>query len=73
MGPHHQVLAYRYEMTNDDVTIDVYEPNYPGDDTARLSFNIADPDGESLMTHSCEGPIVRGIFLTDYTPMDPRS
>ena len=71
MGQHHQVLAYRYEIHGDDVAIDIYEPNYPGDDTARLCFNIANPDGENLITHSCEGPCIRGLFLTDYTTCDP--
>ncbi len=66
MGQNHQVLAYGYDASGDDVSLAVYDPNYPGDDGVRLSFSLADPDVERSVVHTCEGPTVRGVFATDY-------
>jgi len=62
----HQVLAHGYTIAGEAVTIHVYDPNYPNDHTAELSFSLADPNGAGLVQHSCQGATVRGIFLTDY-------
>lgn len=71
VAENHQVLAYGY--THDDiantVTLKQYDPNYPGDDTATLTFSLVDPDGEAPIRHSCEGPSVRGLFATEYRPL----
>lgn len=66
LAKNHQVLAHGYTLVGDAVTIHVYDPNYPNDETAELSFSLADPDGAGLVRHGCEGATVRGIFLTDY-------
>jgi hypothetical protein len=68
MALNHQVLAYGYDLHGDDVTVHIYDPNFPGDDTATLRWNLADPDAAREVTHSCEGPTVRGVFLTEYHP-----
>lgn len=54
---HHQVLAVGYEQAGDAVTLNVYDPNVPGDD--------------SLMLTLAPGPVVRGLFLTEYRRADP--
>lgn len=64
----HQVLAYGYELndTADELTLHVYDPNYPNDDTAALRVSLADPNRGRPVVHTCEGPTVRGFFLTEY-------
>ena len=64
----HQVLCYGYDCdeSSHEVTLAIYDPNYPGDDTAALTFRTDDPDAERRIVHSCEGATVRGIFSTEY-------
>lgn len=71
LGLNHQVLAYGYDLLGDDLTVHIYDPNYPGDDSAALTWNVADPDAPRTVTHNREGPNVRGVFATEYRP--PRS
>jgi hypothetical protein len=46
------VLAYGYDQSGDDVTVHVYDPNYPGDDTTTLRWSLTDPDAPQMVTHS---------------------
>ena len=68
LSRNHQVLCYGYDYdrANRDVSLAIYDPNYPGDEGAGLRFNLGESVGESMMDHTCEGPTVRGIFLTTY-------
>jgi hypothetical protein len=68
LGLNHQVLAYGYDLRGDELTVCVYDPNYPGDDTVTLTWNLADPDAARVVSHSIEGPSVRGVFATEYVP-----
>jgi hypothetical protein len=68
LGLNHQVLAYGYDLLGDDLTVHVYDPNYPGDDSVTLTWNLADPDSPRAVTHSREGANVRGVFATEYRP-----
>jgi hypothetical protein len=68
LGLNHQVLAYGYDLLGDELTVHIYDPNYPGDDTAALRWTLADPDAPRMVTHSCEGANVRGVFVTEYRP-----
>ncbi len=73
LNQNHQVLCYGYDFNEitQEVSLSIYDPNYPGDDSARLSFHLLNPDAEQLIQHSCEGPTVRGLFLTNYSrPVD---
>ncbi|MBX9582983.1 MAG: hypothetical protein K2X87_21980 [Gemmataceae bacterium] len=76
LGHNHQVLAVGYEEYPDagDVTVYLYEPNYPlcnpGDEDVTLRFNTREYDGRAV-EHSREGPSVRGFFLNRYTPAEP--
>jgi hypothetical protein len=53
----HQVVAYRYESSPERVSIGVYDPNHPGDDTVELvlersaagRINLAQSTGEPLL------------------------
>lgn len=64
----HQVLAYGYDLSGDNLTVHIYDPNYPSDDTATLQWSLADPDAPRIVRHSCEGDTVRGVFYTEYQP-----
>ena len=68
VAENHQVLAYGYTFDDEtgEVTLNQYDPNYPGDDTAEFAFSLHDPDGDEPISHSEEGPVVRGLFLTEY-------
>jgi len=72
LGLNHQVLAYGYDFDDatGEATIHIYDPNYPGDDTATLKFNVNDlaKSEEIRIAHSCTGPTIRGVFATDYKP-----
>jgi len=68
LGLNHQVLAYGYDLVSDDLTVHVYDPNFPCDDTATLRWSLADPNAPRLVHHSCEGDTVRGVFHTEYRP-----
>lgn len=71
LAHNHQVLAYGYTLDDEtqSVTLNQYDPNFPGDDTAAITFTLTDPDGDAPLTHTCEGPVVRGLFLTEYRPL----
>jgi hypothetical protein len=76
MGNNHQVLATGYEEDREtgDVTIHLYEPNYPvgpGDEPVFLRFNYREFDGRRVH-HSREGESVRGFFLNKYVPPKKR-
>ena len=40
----HQVLAHAYELKDDDLTLRLYDPNWPDNDDISLSLNIGHPD-----------------------------
>ena len=44
LGQNHQVLAYGYDLGGTDLTLAVYDPNVPDDDTVRISLSLASPD-----------------------------
>ena len=70
----HQVLCYGYDFdeASQEVTLAIYDPNHPGDDTATLTFRVDEPDADGRIVHSCEGATVRGLFLTENRrPADP--
>lgn len=52
LGQNHQVLAYGYQLVGDDLEIFVYDPNYPDNDTVRLSLNISDPQHTTQVDYS---------------------
>lgn len=71
VAENHQVLTYGYTFDDatETVTLRQYDPNHPGDDEAALTFTLTDPDGDAAIAHSAEGPIIRGLFVTEYRPL----
>ena len=76
MALNHQVLATGYDEDpgTGDVTVHLYEPNYPvpasGDEPVELHFNTREFDARRVH-HSREGESVRGFFLNRYVPDRP--
>ncbi|MES1239899.1 MAG: hypothetical protein ABUL57_03460, partial [Chloroflexota bacterium] len=58
----HQVVAYRYEASAERVTIGVYDPNHPGDDTVELVLERS-PEGEISLAQSTGEPLLGLLAL----------
>jgi hypothetical protein len=65
MGHNHQVLAYGYDLSGNDLTIYVYDPNYPGRDDVYISLSLADPQHTTAVTYSM-GEEMFCFFHTNY-------
>jgi hypothetical protein len=70
MGHNHQVLAYGYELDCTDLTILLYDPNYPKDNNVSMTLNIADPQRSTSITHS-KGETIFCFFRPEYTFVSP--
>lgn len=72
LGKNHQVLGYGYELdeTSGNLSIQTYDPNYPNDDELTLTMNLSDRTSGQPIVHSREGPVIRGVFLTEYRVPD---
>jgi hypothetical protein len=70
MARHHQVLATGYDLSDDAVSLHVYDPNWPGDDALTLTVPLRAPDAGAMVAHGTEGPTIRGLFLAEYRRPD---
>ena len=71
LGMGHQVLAYRYDATPDAVTIGIYDPNHPGDDTVELQLERG--SGGAIRLFQSTGEPLLGLLHLPYAPpADPR-
>jgi hypothetical protein len=70
MGKNHQVLAYGYSLNGNDLVINVYDPNYAGNDHITISLNIGDPQHTTPVSYST-GEEMYCFFRTDYTYAAP--
>ncbi|HEX8967478.1 MAG TPA: hypothetical protein VF937_06345 [Chloroflexota bacterium] len=66
----HQVLAYGYDLDGTDLTIWLYDPNYPDRDDVRLQLSIANPQAPVSLTYVPDEEVVC-FFHTSYTPVAP--
>jgi hypothetical protein len=62
----HQVVAYRYDASPERVTIGVYDPNHPRDDTVELVLERA-PDGRISLAQSTGEPLL-GLLALPWRP-----
>ncbi|HEY7324819.1 MAG TPA: hypothetical protein VH520_08325 [Streptosporangiaceae bacterium] len=66
LGHNHQVLAYGYAVSGQEVTLAVYDPNSGPDDSVVVRFS------STGFAHNVSiGWPVRGFFLTRYRPARP--
>jgi hypothetical protein len=72
MGQNHQVLVYGYDLIGDDLTMNIYDPNHPGDDGVTISLNIGNPDHTTQVSRSHDtGTPIYCFFRTDYAFSSP--
>jgi hypothetical protein len=65
LGANHQVLAYGYDLAGDDLSLRIYDPNAPLDDTVRVKLSLARPDASKTVT--CGGTQIHSFFRSKYT------
>jgi hypothetical protein len=73
LGHNHQVLAYAYQARGQDIDLWVYDPNCPGRDDIKLSFNITSTADPIVVTHNVDDnshPIYC-FFRTNYSFSSP--
>jgi hypothetical protein len=64
----HQVLAYGYDLdAGSDLSLSLYDPNYPDRDDVRLQLNVASPHVPVPLTY-VPPEAVYCFFHTPYTP-----
>lgn len=59
MGNNHQVLAYGYDLDGTDLSILVYDPNYPLDNNVRINLSIANPSHTTEMWQTASDAVTR--------------
>lgn len=71
MDQNHQVLAigYHFNPITKELTIQLYDPNYPGK-TPEISMSLLKPSSGIKLAQSTGDPI-RGFFKIDYVPSSP--
>ena len=69
LGKNHQVLAYGYDLDGTDLTLCLYDPNYPKQDVS-MRLSIASAHVPVTVTYS-EPETVYCFFHTPYTPAPP--
>ncbi len=67
LGKCHQVLAYGYAVHGHQVTLRVYDPNSPLDDTIALSFDDGDVSNRIVVTHNVD---VKGLPVYCFARMN---
>ncbi|MDX1468278.1 MAG: hypothetical protein R3258_02955 [Acidimicrobiia bacterium] len=66
-GNNHQVVASGYEMNGpDDVVIQIYDPNHPGE-TPEIRMRLG-PRWEALQISQSTGESLRGFFVQNWSP-----
>jgi hypothetical protein len=72
LGRNHVVLAYDYELTDDNLTIQVYDPNTGPADEIYLGLSLAAPHRSTSITHNIDiGHSIHGFFPVRYRPRNP--
>lgn len=68
----HQVLAWRYALDDERLSLGLYDPNHPGADDVELVLTLA-PGGRSVESfeQSTGEPLV-GLLAAPYEPAEPR-
>lgn len=71
LGHNHQVVAYGYDLNGSALTIRVYDPNWPGDDTVTITLDTADERGGAMPAWSKPDAQLYCFFRAPYEPADP--
>lgn len=70
----HQVVAYGYRLAAAErrVTISVYDPNHPDDDTIRLGLELTGNETSLSIVYGASDPPVIGLCSLRHHPADPK-
>lgn len=71
LGKNHQVLAYGYDLNGTDLSIWLYDPNYPNNDGVNLQLSVASAQAPVPVTYSEPNESVYCFFHTAYSPAVP--
>lgn len=71
LGHNHQVVAYGYDLAGTALSIRIYDPNWPDDDTITISLDISDERGSAAPTWSKTDAGLFCFFRAPYTPAEP--
>lgn len=63
---HHQVLAYGYDLHEKQLSIFIYDPNFPNDDRVTLTLKMGKTDSTTSFFHSKSAEPIFSIFKTVY-------
>ncbi|MCX6080542.1 MAG: beta/gamma crystallin-related protein [Chloroflexi bacterium] len=66
LGENHQVLAYGYDLKDDDLTLFIYDPNFHNNDNVTLKLNIGNPERKTSINYFDNKP-VECFFQPNYT------
>jgi hypothetical protein len=70
LSSNHQVVVYGYDLEGSQVTLRVYDPNWPGEEVT-LGFDAGDPNGSIRPTYSTTDAPLVCFFRAPYEPQDP--
>jgi hypothetical protein len=70
MGENHQILAYGYDLSWPNLTIHVYDSNYPDRDDVNISLSLADPQHTTDITYSMNDTLY-AFFHTNHVFNNP--
>jgi hypothetical protein len=74
LGQNHQVLATGYDVSDDLLTLFIYDPNHPNRDDLTLSLSLAAPEQPTPITYSARGELpVFAFFHVNYKFRSPPS
>ena len=58
LGLNHQVVAYGYEVSRDSLSLSIYDPNHPLDDTVRIRLQLTMDRRSATMSYSTGEPLL---------------
>jgi hypothetical protein len=71
LARNHQVLAYAYDVDGGELTVHVYDPNHPEDDTVTIRLSLANPTRPTPIGYVEGEEPVFAFFRTRYRPARP--
>jgi hypothetical protein len=71
LNRNHQVMAYGYDLEGSQLTLRIYDPNWPNDDDVTLHLDVSDPKAQVAPIYSRpDGPVLC-FFRAPYRPRYP--
>jgi hypothetical protein len=71
LGKNHQVLAYGYDLDGTNLTIWLYDPNYPNRDDIQFQLSTANAQTLVKLTYTPASEQLYCFFRTRYSPKAP--